>query len=193
MSVLKTKKQFRPNFNSLEDRSLMASGITASLSQGMLCVYGSGYSDRIAVRQSGSMVTVDGFSGGVSTSLIKSIKVDGGYGDDAITIALSQAVAARRRSWVGLGSTAWLPRRVPCPPIGDALERYFDSGKMTWERGNVDSQFTAIRGEFEVMSGSTSQFNCIAWSLGITSQVDQSKSNLGRLRPAQCPIWLRPT
>jgi len=170
MTALKTKKQFRPGFESLEDRSLMAGGITASFSQGLLSVYGSDYGDRIAVRQIGSKVTVDGFSGSVSASLIKGIKVDGRYGDDAITIALSKALASKTMVLGGYGIDSLVAPLSALPTYRATLERYLDSGKMTSERGKVDAAFAGIRGEFEVMSGSTTKFNCIAWSLGITSQ-----------------------
>ena len=164
-----TKRQFLPQFDSLEDRSLMASGITASFSQGVLSVMGSSYSDRIAVREMAGKVTLDGFTGSIASTQIKGIKIDGSYGDDAITVALSKTLAAKTTILGGYGIDSLIASSVALPAYRGGLERYLNSGLMTTERSSVDAAFTSMRGEFEVQGARTSRFNCIAWSLGITS------------------------
>lgn len=48
-----TRHQFRPQLESFEERSLMASGITASFSQGVLSIMGTSACDRIIVNEAG--------------------------------------------------------------------------------------------------------------------------------------------
>src|SRR4051794_2846787 len=51
---------FRPGVEGLEERSLMAAHLTASLSAGLLRIDGTDHADRIVVRQVNNRISVDG-------------------------------------------------------------------------------------------------------------------------------------
>lgn len=149
------KRTFQPQFDSLEDRSLMASGLTATFTQGALTIMGTSSSDRIHIREQGTKITVDGFTGSIASSQIRSIKIDAGYGEDAITLSLSKTMAAKTNVMGGAGTDSLVASSSALPMYYSSLERYLDSGRMTSERSAVDSVFANLRGEFEVQSGST--------------------------------------
>ncbi len=144
-----TKKPYRPQLDALEDRSLMASGISATFSQGVLSVMGSSFSDRIAVREIGGRVSVDGFSGSILATQIRGIRVDGGHGDDAITLALSRATALKTSVFGGTGTDTLVASSAALPQWRDSLERYLDSGRFTSERNSVDQAYRRSGHEFQ--------------------------------------------
>lgn len=95
---------FQPGVESLDERALAAAGISATVSQGVLTIRGTGGADTIAVRENGGRVTVDGFTGSVDASRITRIQIDGGAGNDRIQVALSSQLTAKTHVHGGSGS-----------------------------------------------------------------------------------------
>src|SRR5947209_1824374 len=87
----------------LERRDLLASGLTANFSAGLLRIDGTESTDQINVREINHQISVDGIQiqsgkkvvAGVNAHSVKKITVYGLAGDDLISIGLSQADAAR--------------------------------------------------------------------------------------------------
>ncbi|MBI1914350.1 MAG: hypothetical protein HYS12_06375 [Planctomycetes bacterium] len=88
------KHSFQPGIERLEERTLLASHLTASLSEGLLRIEGTRHSDRIIVREVNNQIGVDGVfirAGGrvrasVSASSVSRIEVNGLGGNDVIDL-----------------------------------------------------------------------------------------------------------
>ena len=74
----------------LEDRSLTA-GLTATLTNGVLTVAGTSDADSIVLKQASGLVSITGVSGTFAAASIQSVVVNGGAGNDVVT--LNQLVA----------------------------------------------------------------------------------------------------
>src|SRR5262245_10458822 len=167
MTALQKNLAFRPSLDTLEDRSLLT---TASWSAGVLTLTGTSGSDRIHVRALGSQVTVDGFTGSIPVTQVRQIQIDGKAGNDVIAVDMPATLAARTAVAGGDGRDSLVASSLARPGYYAGFETYFDTAMYPGERGAVDSSFGGIRGEFEVDAPSTQRYNCIAWSLGITTQ-----------------------
>jgi uncharacterized protein YkwD len=85
---------FRPEVEGLEERSLMASHLTANLSGGVLRIEGTNQNDQILVRQDNNRISVSytdikvgsGYQASVAASSVKRIEVRGLAGDDRISL-----------------------------------------------------------------------------------------------------------
>ena len=97
------KHSFRPTLECLEDRTLMAAQLTASLSSGLLRINGTDHADTIVVREINHHISVDGVKisvngraeASVSDSAVGRIEVFGNGGDDRIFLN-SQAVRGQQ-------------------------------------------------------------------------------------------------
>lgn len=92
----------RLGLESLEGREVPA-GLTGGFSNGVLTVNGTAGSDTITLRQSGDVVTLDGYTNRWSASRISSIQINAGAGNDTVTVSTSPQVAARLRADGGGG------------------------------------------------------------------------------------------
>jgi hypothetical protein len=144
----------------------------------VLAVTGTDRADRIHLRESAGSITLDGFTGSIPSSAIKRIVVDARGGDDAVALDLTAGVAARASVQGGAGRDSLLCGSRARPGGYAGFESYLDTSLYGSERWGVDAAFANLRGEFEVQSPSTSRYNCIAWSLGITSQWINPKKTL---------------
>lgn len=169
MSATKTLS-FRPSLETMEERCLMASGITASFKQGVLSIGGTSAADRIHLRESSGRVTLDGFTGSISSSQIKGIVIDAKSGDDVIAMDFSATLASKTATHGGSGRDTIICSSRATPGKYSGLEAFLDTATYSSERSSVDSAFEGLRGEFQVSGKSTRTYNCIAWSLGITSR-----------------------
>src|SRR6266511_405364 len=89
------RPSFQPRLECLEDRTLMAAHLTASLSDGLLRIDGTGGNDQIVVRQSNYRISVDGTDirvkgvgavHSVKASDVSVLNVRGLEGDDVIIL-----------------------------------------------------------------------------------------------------------
>jgi hypothetical protein len=83
------KPRYRKNLTveRLEDRSMMAAGLSAALSStGVLTITGTSGADAITVHDLNSKVTIDGITSSYTASQVKSIVINGGGGNDKITL-----------------------------------------------------------------------------------------------------------
>lgn len=81
------KTSFRPTVETLEDRNLMAAGITASLTaDGILAVTGTEKNDTIVVRQMNNRISVVGVEGSWNASDVKLLAVDARGGNDTVLL-----------------------------------------------------------------------------------------------------------
>src|SRR5262249_52029815 len=88
------KHSFQPGVERLEERTLLASHLTASLSGGLLRIQGTSHGDQIIVREINNRISVAGVSirvGGhrrasVSASSVRRIEVNGLGGNDTIDL-----------------------------------------------------------------------------------------------------------
>src|SRR5947208_2823070 len=95
MTATAKKPSRRPTLEALESRELMAAGLTASLSNGLLYVEGTELADTIRVRQLSGQLSVDGVSistgsgavASVSMSAVRSIRVNALGGNDQVWLA----------------------------------------------------------------------------------------------------------
>lgn len=78
----------------LEAREVPA-GFTGGFSNGLLVINGTAGDDAITLRQSGDVVTLDGYTSRWSASQITRIQINGGSGNDTITVSTSPQLAAR--------------------------------------------------------------------------------------------------
>lgn len=85
---------FRPDFDNLDTRRLMAARLTATLAQGVLTVRGTPKADVIVVDAQAGAVFVSGVNKAFNAGRIKRIDVFGGKGDDTILVR-SQAIPTR--------------------------------------------------------------------------------------------------
>src|SRR5438477_11751107 len=88
------KHSFQPSVERLEERTLLASHLTASLSGGLLRINGTSHGDQISVREVNNQISVEGVfirAGGrerasVSASRVSRIQVNGLGGNDHIDL-----------------------------------------------------------------------------------------------------------
>ena len=74
----------------LEDRSMMAAGVTAALNAyGVLSIAGTTTNDTVAIHAKGTQLTVDGVSTAFNAAQVKSIDIDGRGGNDAIRLSVA--------------------------------------------------------------------------------------------------------
>lgn len=153
--------------------------VTAGFSSGTLTLRGNGAADHIRIHETAGRVTVDGFTGSVAVSQVRSVVIDGGAGNDVVVLDVGRSLAAKVTARGGTGTDA---------VVGDygarfvqvaGFEQGFNSAARAGDRGWVDSSFRNIKGEFEVTGGATNQYNCIAWSLGVTSRWINPPATLG--------------
>jgi|GEM_PF-940841 len=81
------------NVEALEDRSLMATALSAALDQGVLTITGTERSDRILVRLMKDRITISGTKESFAALEVKKLVVDGGAGNDIIDLGLSGKLA----------------------------------------------------------------------------------------------------
>jgi hypothetical protein len=106
-----SRKPLQLALESLERREMMT---TASFAGGVLTLAGTTGNDTIAVRQVGSSLKVDGFSGSVPLSQIKRIDIATGRGNDTVTLQIDAAAAAKVYADLGTGyDTLNTPRGAP--------------------------------------------------------------------------------
>src|SRR5262249_32328905 len=141
-------------------------------------ILGTPQADRIHLREAASRVTLDGFTGSISSSQIRRIVVNAGAGNDTVALDLSTSLAARTSVQGGSGTVNLLFPSRARPGSFLGFERYLNTGLYVSERAGVDSSFSNLRGEFEVQAPSTGRYNCIAWSLGITDRWINPKNTL---------------
>jgi uncharacterized protein YkwD len=99
----KPSVQFRPTLECLEERTLLAAHLTASLSGGLLRIDGTNHADTIVVREIHNRVSVDGVTinvaghrqASVSAASVRRIMIHGNGGDDRIFLN-SQAVRGQQ-------------------------------------------------------------------------------------------------
>src|SRR3954471_9671681 len=70
----------------LEDRTLPASGLTATLTQGLLSIVGTDGPDVIRVHQRNGTVTVDGVSGSFAAGQIRAVDIRALGGNDLVDL-----------------------------------------------------------------------------------------------------------
>jgi hypothetical protein len=92
---LRERRGFSLAVERLEDRSLMAATVSASLSAGVLTVNGTEAADTISVRQVNNYLSVSGLTGRYSVSQVKQIVVNGLGGNDRILLN-SEATAGQQ-------------------------------------------------------------------------------------------------
>jgi hypothetical protein len=76
----------RSKIECLENRALMAAGITANLSDGMLIISGSEQADNIYVRQINNTLRVDGVAESFDAGTVTAVMVDARGGDDCVRL-----------------------------------------------------------------------------------------------------------
>ena len=112
------RRGFQPGIECLEDRSLMAAHLTATLSNGLLRVDGTAGADHIVIRQKHNQISVDGTVikvrgqgsvASVSADSVNRVEVRGLEGDDFIqvggdSLSGSNALLKPTRIWGGAGN-----------------------------------------------------------------------------------------
>lgn len=97
----------------LEGRDLMAAGLSASLTKGILTIQTTPESDQIVLRQSNNRISVVGMPGSFAAAKVKKIMVEGFEGDDAIKVkggaGAQKLTAPVLRHW----TSGMLQRRTP--------------------------------------------------------------------------------
>lgn len=165
--TVKLNATARLSVESLETREVPA-GLQAYLSGGVLGIVGTSGPDTVAVRQTGSYLTIDGIRGYAPLSAVRRIQIDTGAGNDKVNLAVGTQVADMVFASAGTGTDALFhPGRAG---IVSGFEMTFNTGRLGSFRASAEVGFPAMKGEFEVSSTPTKTYNCIAWSLGITSQ-----------------------
>jgi hypothetical protein len=112
------KNGFRPSFETLETREMMA-GLTGGLSGGVLTINGTSGNDTIPVHQSGGFVSVPvSVDGEIKTARwnvnkINKIQINAGRGDDNVILDMSPQLAAKLYVTGGSGSDAIHTRAKP--------------------------------------------------------------------------------
>src|SRR5947207_2641189 len=94
---------FRPAVETLEDRSLMAAHLTATLAGGVLRIDGTSADDVIAVRENSGRISVDhvpihicGSGDDTIVSQSTSDDIDGGYGRDTANVTAGRSPGTLR-------------------------------------------------------------------------------------------------
>lgn len=114
----KRRSPYVPRLEALEDRSLLATALNATLSYGVLRIEGTDYADRINVRQINSRISVEGISirldgqgtvSSIAASDVRQIQVRGLGGNDWIDIggeptSESNTLRAPTSIWAGTGN-----------------------------------------------------------------------------------------
>ncbi|HXG11059.1 MAG TPA: hypothetical protein VNK04_14970 [Gemmataceae bacterium] len=104
--------RFCPILECLEDRTVMAAGLTAGLASGILKVQGTEGPDRILIRQDNGRIAVDGILiqengravAGVSAAAVTRIEVNARGGNDTIRLDQgSQPITQPAVVWAGVG------------------------------------------------------------------------------------------
>jgi hypothetical protein len=115
-SARRKANSFRPTFEALEDRQMMASGLGASLSAGVLTIQDNQAGDLIHIRQLGGEVSVDGIAirtGGTSQSYVSA---------SAVGLIDVQTLAGNDQVWAGdIGNPLTLPVMSQGLVVGDTL------------------------------------------------------------------------
>ena len=153
--------------------------VTAGFGSGTLTLRGDGAADHIRVHERSGRVTVDGFTGSVAVSQIRSVVIDGGAGNDVVVLDVGRSLATKVTARGGTGTDAVVGDFGARFAQVNGFEQALNSAARAGSRGWVDSSFGKIKGEFEVTGDATSQYNCIAWSLGVTSRWINPPATLG--------------
>lgn len=131
----KQSTSFRPSLEPLEDRTVLASGLKATLSQGVLTIMGTNYADTIRVRQHGSQVTIDGFRDSIDVSRIKKIAINAGGGNDKVEVNLSPQMTVKTFVNGGTGTDSLTyPQGTKFGAV-QGLERYYYGPGATGQTG----------------------------------------------------------
>src|SRR5271169_4182663 len=90
---------FKPCVEGLEDRTLLTAQVTATLSNGLLTIYGTNGPDHIVVRQDDYRISIDnvsinvighGRTSSISASSVSRIEIHGYGGDDWIQLGTGE-------------------------------------------------------------------------------------------------------
>ncbi len=140
---------FKPRVEGLEERTLMATHLTATLSNGLLRIDGTDGPDHIVVRQENNRISIDNLSidaighgrvSGVSAAAVSKIEIHGYAGDDWIQVGgdTTQGVNALLKPtaiWAGDGND-----RVWGSQGNDAISGGGGSDQI-WGRGGNDQLY----------------------------------------------------
>jgi hypothetical protein len=90
---MKDNNKFRPGLEMLETREVPA--LTGGLSNGVLRINGTTGGDTITLLQSGSQIRISGYTNTWSAGQVTNVVVNGGAGNDTITLGVDPSLAAR--------------------------------------------------------------------------------------------------
>src|SRR5262249_34615844 len=86
MSLSRKTPASRLNLEALEDRQLMAAGLTTALQNGVLTLTGTSAHDKITPHQQNGQITIDGMTGSCAVAKLKQIVINGLDGNDTISL-----------------------------------------------------------------------------------------------------------
>jgi hypothetical protein len=94
---MKSSRNFlrRSTIERLENRALMAAGITASMSDGLLLIRGTDQADNIYVRQIGDTLRVDGIGETFDARSVQAVRVDARGGDDYVRLDIDGQIVTK--------------------------------------------------------------------------------------------------